>query len=341
MENTENSQHSSSRKLSKKQRLELHREYKFCGGKSLEWRRKCELMLPQIAEEEIWREIGFCSIYEYAAKLSGMGRSVVDEVLRVWRRIEDKPALQEVARKKGFARVRPVAAIATCETQDFWAGKAKEMGKSVLETYVRNYREEALPRKDSPRLDLQKAAEFCEDPDVKNQQNEQQENNFSKREVKVTVKLRADLVDRLKKRGDLDAMMEKFLDFVEVMEDVGVECEGEAAKPEAVWTENRHIPVKIQRHVEGRAGGKCEFPGCCKDGEIFHHTRRFALEKAHDPDGIVMLCREHERLAHLGLIENEEGSPENWSLRGEANFDTQEERAKRWVDGMVASYRLV
>src|SRR3990170_8617878 len=75
---------------------QLHQQFSEYGKNAKEWLRKCALLLPEIAEKQVWRRKGFSSIYEYAAKLAGMSRSSVDEALRVLSRIEDKPALQEL-----------------------------------------------------------------------------------------------------------------------------------------------------------------------------------------------------------------------------------------------------
>ncbi len=320
------------------------------GGKALGWRRKCELLLPEIVKYEVWKAKRFSSVYEYAAKKAGMSRRCVDEALRVLKRIEDKPELQKVAVEKGLQRVRPVAVIATEQTEGFWASKAMAMGKHTLETYVKNYREEILPgegvepdgRVDEWRISGEMGGENVGDERVGMKE---------KKEVKVTVKLRVDLVDRLKKQGDLNEMMEKFLDFVECggdeggrMDDEGMSDEG---RPESVKAKSRYVPVKIKKYVKSKNGGKCAFPGCCKKGEILHHTQRFVLEKVHDPDRMAFLCKEHERLAHLGLIEGEEGPLEEWRIRrgdelgGMDGLDVGcvEEACKKWIDQQVWLYR--
>ena len=99
--------------MTKEEKLELHKHFQFCGQNSLKWRRKCELMLPKIAEEKIWKRKGFHNIYEYAAKLAGMSKYTVDETLRVLDHIKDKPDILKVAKEKGINRVKPIAVIAT------------------------------------------------------------------------------------------------------------------------------------------------------------------------------------------------------------------------------------
>ena len=309
----------------------LDERFSGCGVKALEWRRKCELLLPEIVKYKVWKEKGFSSVYEYAAKKAGMSKRCVDEALRVLRRIKDKPELQKVAMERGIQRVRPVAVVATKKTEAFWAEKAVAMGKHTLETYVKNYREEFLPGegcKPDGTVDEWGNSDDTNEESV----NDGCVGKKNVREVKVTMKLRSDLVDRLKKQGDLNEMMEKFLDFVEGGSDE--EKLGED-KPKAVKAKSRYIPVKIKRYVREKSGGKCAFPGCCKDGEILHHTQRFALEKVHDPDEMVFLCKEHERLAHLGLIEGEGGPLEEWRLKQVRDVTD----SKAYIDQFVNLYR--
>ncbi|KKT02028.1 MAG: hypothetical protein UV80_C0006G0018 [Candidatus Peregrinibacteria bacterium GW2011_GWF2_43_17] len=131
----------------------IHAEFVKYGKNAKYWLRRCEMLLPEIAREEIWKKKRFSSIYEYAAKLAGMNHEKVNECLRIMKHIEDKPELLEVAREKGLGAVRPVVTIATKETAKFWAGNAITMKKNTLETYVRNYKAELRPSTDLNRLE--------------------------------------------------------------------------------------------------------------------------------------------------------------------------------------------
>jgi len=118
-------------------------------------------------------------------------------------------------------------------------------------------------------------------------------------------------------------LLEKFLDSLE---------EG---KPEPVRTGSRNIPAAIKHYSLEKTGGRCAFPGCMRPYEILHHTQRWALEKVHDPDRLVPLCKAHEQLAHMGLIENEHLSPENWRVRMRPDRNA----AEFWIDEHVALFR--
>ncbi len=267
---------------------ELHKKFCEYGQNARKWLRRCALLLPEIDGRQIWRKKGFGSIYEYAAKIAGMSHSSVDDALRVMKHVIDKPALRAVVEEHGVNRVRPVVAIATAETAEFWAGKAKKMGKGELEMYVHEYKKEFRTSKGSNSVLV---------------------NLFPEKSL-VTVELAPDLarkLERVAKREDFEELVKSFLENIEKQEVV--------EQPQPVISASRHIPVKIRCYVEKRSGGRCEFPGCQRKGEIFHHTQRWSSEKVHDPGRIRLLCKNHERLAHQGLIANEKGPPETWRIR--------------------------
>lgn len=133
----------------------LHQQFLEYGRSVREWMRKCELLLPEIERLQIWRKKRFSSIYEYAAKLAGMSKVRVDESLRIYKKIEDKPSLLAMAERKGLQSVRPVATIATLEDQDFWAEKVAEMSKIALQTYVHDFRLESRSRTEPEPVSLQ------------------------------------------------------------------------------------------------------------------------------------------------------------------------------------------
>lgn len=119
---------------------ELHKKFIQYGMNAKEWVRRCALLLPEIDKNRIWAQKGFGSIFEYAAKLAGMSRASVEDALRILYKIEDKPALKKVVEEKGLNAVRPIVTLATKETDDFWAQKAREMSKNTLAVYAKEFR---------------------------------------------------------------------------------------------------------------------------------------------------------------------------------------------------------
>lgn len=255
----------------------LHEKFVEYGRNVKEWIRRCILLLPEIERRRIWEKKGFGSIYEYAAKLAGMSRYQVDNALWILRKVENKPELKKVIERKGLNSVRPVLTIVDEENEDFWAQKANEMSKNALQMYVREFK---------------KQEKSCTGTRM------------------ITMELESEIADKLEKLKGSEDWNKLMKEFIEMREKQLLE-----EKPEKVKTTSRHIPRKIEKHVLKRSCGTCEFPGCCKPYEIFHHTRRFSLYKEHGPDTIVALCKGHERLVHDGLIKNEHKPPRFWKIR--------------------------
>lgn len=266
---------------------EIHQKFVEYGTNAKEWRRKCALLLPDIEKYEIWRRKGFQSIYEYAAKLAGLTKLQVDDAIRILRKIVDKPSLMAIAQQKGINAVRPVATIATKETDQYWAKKANTMSKNELETFVR-------------------------DITAVNSQTK-----IFNKEI-ITMELNPEIATKLKQLNgsNWNDLMETFIILYE--KDLVV------SKPPVKKTASRAIPAKIAQYVVKRCRNKCEFPDCDKPYKHLHHTNRFASDKTHDPNQIIALCEAHHNLAHKGLIKNENLSPQYWQIQTHpdlANFN--------------------
>ncbi len=316
----------------------LHEKFVAYGTNAKEWMRKCVLLLPEINARAIWKQKGFGSIYEYAAKLAGMSRNTVDNALRILEKIEDKPYLRLVAEHKGLGAIRPVITVATPDDEKFWARKAAAMSKNTLETYVREYRRQKefagcapfdAPAAKSFNPDFRPGTEFR----VKEERAENVKNGSESGvedqiaglgtcapSVPAKIILAMDLepevaaiLQKLKGQGDWNMLMKELLALRE--EKLTAEA------PEPIEDAKRYIPVRIKRYVLKKTNGQCAYPGCTKPYRILHHTQRFALRPTHDSKTLVPLCKAHERLAHQGLIEHEQEGPENWRVRDEAERD--------------------
>ena len=314
-----------------KEHLILHQTYVRYGANTKEWMRKCVLLLPEIEKYHIWEQMKFGSIHEYVAKLSGMSRSAVDDALRILRKIEDKPALQKIVAIKGINAVRPVAAIATIETAEFWAEKARVMSKHTLEVYVKELSRTGT--ENNAEKPHEQAISFLGANDLADLQAgslpHRQGGAFGRKIV--AMELDPEVVgqlEKLKGDGDWNELMKQFLKMREE--------KLEEQKPESVECENRYIPAKIRNFVIARTNGRCAFPGCSKPFKILHHTQRFALENIHDASRLHAMCKAHERIAHLGLIENEELAPQFWKLRKEADRNAP----KYEIDIIVNKFRM-
>ncbi|MDP4007839.1 MAG: HNH endonuclease signature motif containing protein [Candidatus Peregrinibacteria bacterium] len=82
---------------------------------------------------------------------------------------------------------------------------------------------------------------------------------------------------------------------------------------------DRYVPVSTQKEILAKSNGKCEYPGCNRPYENFHHRVRFKNGGTHD--SIIPVCKIHHEYAHNGLIADELIKPEEWWL----NFEGENE----------------
>ena len=281
----------------------LHEKFVFYGKNVREWTRKCTLLLPEIEKREIWKKHGFANIYEYARILAGMSTNAVSAALWTMRKTENKPELRQIIEEKGISAVRPIANLATPETDKFWAEKAREMSGHTLETYAKEFRKsnfQACRAAETPTAPQIQSITIELDPEIANQ------------------------LEKLKGQGNWNELMQKLLQ--------AYQAQVEAKKPIPQENAKRYVPAKIKNYVLVKTNNTCAFPGCTKKYKYLHHTWRFALTKMHDPDSLIPLCKPHERLAHAGLIENENQSPENWKIKLEADKTNEKWlKADKWV----------
>lgn len=327
---------------------ELYQKCCVFGAEARKWSRKFVALLPEVEKRQLYKKYKFYSIFEFAAKLAGINRETVLEVLRVARKLEDKPLLLEQLEEQGINKLRVVANVANKENEKILAEKIREMSKPTLEVFVREMRNGKLTDEE-----FRPGTEF--DDQTMENKNGQPPEQSGKRisitfplEPKVELRFR-ELQKKLSKenKGPVD-----FNEVLRTLMDTYDEAHGKGRKEgadqnlETMKNEVneilekrpvgcRYIPAKEKQFLYQKYGGRCAFSECWKLPEIFHHTRRFSLNPSHDPDFVVPLCKEHERLAHLGLIENEEKPPEEWRLK----MEREKVGPKYAVDRRVNNYR--
>ncbi len=293
---------------------ELYELCKMYGGQSRAWMRKFEGLLPEVCRRRLYKRRGFAGIYEFAGKLAGMSHEKVDKILRIASRLEDKPELKNLLEsgEVGWSKIEKVTWVATPESDKKWAESVKELDSRSLDILVQNNRGKlADVGKVEP---VKEAFEYLSFPVSK-------ETRFMLLEAQQ--KLSG------KEKLSLNETLYKILKGAQVVYRVRAmelcpDCvEKRAREKEEV---SRHIPQEVQDVVRARQKNRCIYTGCNKPGEIFHHTRRFALIQSHDPAYIVWVCKTHERLAHSGLIENE-----GWKIKNEPDKNSAEYNIDRKV----------
>jgi len=127
--------------------------YKKCveyGMNAKEWIRKFVAMLPEVEKRYLYKKKGFVSMYDFAKKLAGMSEFTVDRILRLAKKIADKPVLlrQFESGKQSWSKIETVAYIATKETDEDLAKKVSVLPQGALMAYVSQKRREGASTAD-------------------------------------------------------------------------------------------------------------------------------------------------------------------------------------------------
>lgn len=336
---------------------ELYKKCQEYGLSARAWMRKFAGLLPEVMRRHLYKKKGYISIYEFAAKLAGMSVSSVDKILDIAEKLQDKPKLRSLleAGSIGWSKLQTVAYIATPETDRKWAEKAEKLGARTLEAYVQETRrQEGTNRLHFPHVGKaeniqQTLQEVFRHLDSRDLEVQEKWNTLSfpvhpsiekrlrllkrelEKEKKQALGWNEVLMELIKSREHVK-QAEKKVVIVPVCE----KCTREDMNfKEEIAVATRSIPAAVKNIIQQRSGGTCEFLDCKKAGEIYHHTRRYALRKNHDPRYIVWLCKAHEGIAQAGLIENEEDPPSMWHIREEPDRTD----LKFLIDEKVAGFR--
>ncbi|MFH1218300.1 MAG: HNH endonuclease signature motif containing protein, partial [Candidatus Peregrinibacteria bacterium] len=125
--------------LTDKQLYSLCQRY---GKNARIWKRKFIALLPEVEKRKLHRQKGFYSIFEFAAKLGGVGKKTVMEVLRVHQKVEDKPLLKEQIEKQGFAKVRAIVPLIENTEEKDLVNMIESMPRRALEKTVQELKKD-------------------------------------------------------------------------------------------------------------------------------------------------------------------------------------------------------
>jgi len=336
---------------------ELYKKCQLYGAEARKWTNRFAALLPEVARRELFKKYGFYTISEFAAKLAGIKHEALVEILRVAKKLEDKPLLLNQLAEQGVNKLRLVANVATKENETMLCEKVKEMSKATLATFIQekfragtefDQNNTTIGSGQTGFIDEEIAAFQSKipqhitisipfEPKVELQLRELQKKLSRERGFPVELsEVIKTLMDAYGQRGEM--AIKKPLKSAEMqMQKISaqtLQAEAKTTQSQNPKSPSHHIPTKTEKELYQKYSGRCAWPGCIKLPEIFHHMLRFSLNPSHDPNYIVPLCKNHERLAHHGLIENEELSPENWRLRTEPDKNA----LKYKIDKKVISY---
>ena len=235
---------------------DLYAICKRCGAAVLEARRKFAGLLPEVYRREMtahekggsWlQKRGFSCVYVFAAKLVGMSREQVDQVIRMEKRFEDKPVLREalVNGEISANKLARVVSIATTENQREILGRVEALSNRALEVFVKDYKNQNGL---SEPLNEQKSLHMHPlklDEDIEKELLEMQAKN-----IDVNGLLREFLRERKEK-------LER-----EKSEIAGIQTRERNDRAIIGFPAKRHVPADVRKVVHEEFGDRCCVPGC-------------------------------------------------------------------------------
>lgn len=306
---------------------ELYAKCQQYGANAKGWLRRFAGLLPEVAKRGLYRRKGFVSIHEFANKIGGMSNFAVDRILNLHAKLQDKPALlkQFESGKEGWSKIEKVAYVATPQTDAQWAKKVELLSSHSLEACVKIEKQLCLQKAKNQTLPGGESQNNGQIAQLPISEILQPYTRFS-----FPISQKVDFELRLLKQR-LEKMKKSCLSWDQVFETVAsgelipcpkcankktiIQLCPDCARKRLLAARGRAIPVAIRQFIKAKYGNKCAFPSCKKPAVILHHTKRYSLQKNHDPNFIVPLCKDHHGLAHEGMIKDENLPPEKWELR--------------------------
>ena len=213
--------------MTDKELFDLCQKY---GGNAKIWQRKFAALLPEVDKRKLWKRKGFYSIYDFAARLGGVTTRIVDEVLTLDKKLEDKPLLKAQVEKQGWSKVSIAARIPVKEEE------AVKMVETLSRKTLEVYAHEVDISKESP-----KATTGC-------------------KPVKLNFKVKPETELRLRKfRQELEKERKESVSLGEALEELLDQAEKpkQIRKSEPSKEGKRYISAGDKRKIKERYGHKC------------------------------------------------------------------------------------
>jgi len=228
--------------------------YKLCqeyGNNARMWSRKFAALLPEVDKRQLFRKHGFYSIYEFAAKLAGMGRKNVEEVLRTYSKVEDKPLLKAQIEQFGWSKVRVITPLIETVEETKLVEMVKTLPREALAECVHELKG-SKPREFETitfKVDKKTALEF----------RKFQQQLEKKAKIKIPLgKVLAKLLTKIEPAPKISSVL------------------GKSKKV------TRYVPAHTKREAVAKHNGKYAYPSCNKPYQEIHHPQRFAIKRSHE-----------------------------------------------------------
>lgn len=261
-------------------------------------------ILPEIYAKNIHIQQGYATIYEYAGRLTGLSRSVVQKVLRAEKHLEAKPALKKLVGKVGIHKVDLVARIATPENERQWAEKVEHMSKPALQELAKEVRAKSLPGENFSTSEMKFGK--CQAAEQKITIELDEEMQF------LFLKLKNKHGKNMNNKAMLKILLKKIAKQEFPKKNPRKRNVEKTAIKDRKMKVTRYIPSAQKRQAISKTDGHCSYPNCNKPSQHIHHPERFSQTKTHN--NLKPVCRVHHEFAHNGLIENETQETNKWQL---------------------------
>lgn len=269
--------------------MDLHQEFRKLVFDISTMKNKLISLLLEIYEKEIYKQHGCETIYEYAFKYAKLSKEVVQLALRTLKNTENKPELRKKIETVGLYKVATVATLATPETDRIYAKHVSNMSKPALIEFAKELRSDNENQKCqavAPKMTI----ELDEEMQILfNKFKQKYGKEFSNQKVLRLILKKMEEVDLVKNTNGLNK-----------------------AKNGTPGSVSRAIPAVKKREIQTRSNGKCEYTGCTKAIENYHHRIPFAFSRSHE--SVVGLCKVHHEFCHNGIIKHELKQPKEWAL---------------------------
>ncbi len=241
-------------------------------------------LLPEIFEEEIFRDYGCGSIYEYAARFGdGLSAGVVNKVLKLKANLAECPALFETVATQGVHKVAIVAGLASAENEQKLIDVVENMSKAAVQEYSKKRRGKVS--RVVTKIEMDEEMEFL----------------FLKLKKKFKTISNKETMKRL-----LQALDEQLFPAYRTGrpgEKIGgggaAVAEVTGAKIADKEVAPRHVSKKQEREVRQQTNGRCAYDGCNRPIDDLHHPDGYSKTKNHR--NLVGLCNIHHQFAHNGI----------------------------------------
>jgi 5-methylcytosine-specific restriction endonuclease McrA len=252
-------------------------------------------ILQEIDDRRGYRDLGYKSLFEYAAQGLGLSESVSFNFMTIARKSKEVPKLQEMIRTQeiSVSNARTVVPVLTSDNQEKWLAAASQLSKRELEREI--------------------AKEFPE------RQVQEQTRYVSEKRLELKFGISEKLYEEFKRVQDLhssqskqaasleetfQAMVSLYLEKKDSLKKAQRVQKKSEPVPGQVKKDTRYIPAPLQHAVRLRDGGQCTFKAstgnrCAERRWLdFHHIRPMSQGGITEISNLTLLCRGHHQLIH-------------------------------------------